>query len=127
MVGFAESYPSKGQPMANYRCIVMSNPVAGREDEYNDWYDNRHMDDVLSIPGFVRVQRFEDAASLSTESSGFKYLSIYEIDSDDIAETIGKLTAAAGTSRLPISEALDTNVSAFVYRAWGPVKHKPVP
>lgn len=113
--------------MTNYRCIVMSNPVPGREDEYNDWYDNRHMDDVLSIPGFVRVQRFEYAASLSGESSGFKYLSIYEIDSDDIVKTIDELTAAAGTSRLPISEALDTTVHAFVYRARGMVKHKPTP
>lgn len=113
--------------MANYRCIVMSNPVPGREDEYNDWYDNRHMDDVLGIPGFVRVQRFEYAASLSAETPGFQYLSIYEIDSDNIAETIGELSAAAGTSRLPISDALDTNVRAFVYRARGPLKQKAAP
>jgi hypothetical protein len=113
--------------MANYRCIVMSNPVPGRESEYNDWYDNRHMDDVLSIPGFVRAQRFEYVASLSAYPPGFKCLSIYEIDSEDIGATIGELTSAAGTSRLPISEALDTNVSAFVYRARGPARQKDAP
>jgi len=115
-------YHSKVRPMANYRCIVMTNPVPGREDEYNDWYDNRHLDDVLSIPGFVRAQRFECAVPLSAEPPKFRYLSIYEIESDDIAATIELLVATAGTNSMKMSEAMDMNASAIVYRARGPAK-----
>src|ERR1700730_8074803 len=41
-----------------YYLLVFSNPVAGREDEYNKWYDGRHLADGSSIPGFVGGQRY---------------------------------------------------------------------
>jgi hypothetical protein len=46
------------------------------EDEYNNWYNNVHLDDVVSLPGFVRAQRFR-----LDEPSKFEYrhLAIYEI------------------------------------------------
>ena len=44
--------------MPRYNLIVLTNPVDGREDEYNDWYTNVHLDDVLKIPGVVGAQRF---------------------------------------------------------------------
>ncbi len=37
--------------MPHYAYVVHSNPVAGREDEYNDWYSNRHLADVVAVPG----------------------------------------------------------------------------
>jgi hypothetical protein len=33
--------------------LVFSNPVEGREDEYNAWYDEVHLPDVQRIPGVV--------------------------------------------------------------------------
>lgn len=48
--------------MATHIFDVHSNPVPGREDEYNDWYTNQHLSDVLASPGFVAAQRFEVAA-----------------------------------------------------------------
>ena len=44
--------------MPRYNLIVLTNPVDGREDEYNDWYTNVHLDDVLKVPGVVAAQRF---------------------------------------------------------------------
>ena len=44
--------------MAGYKFVVLSNPVAGHEEEYNDWYSNRHLADIVAIPGFSAVQRF---------------------------------------------------------------------
>src|ERR1700704_107863 len=41
-----------------YYYLVFSNPVAGREDEYNKWYDTQHAQDVVAVPGFVTAQRF---------------------------------------------------------------------
>ena len=39
--------------MAVHRLIVFSAPTPGQEDEYNDWYNNVHLDEVVAIPGFV--------------------------------------------------------------------------
>ena len=38
--------------------IVLSNPVGDRDDEYNRWYDDVHLPDVLSVPGFVAPVHF---------------------------------------------------------------------
>ena len=52
--------------MAKYKFIVFSKPVAGKEEEYNDWYQNRHLGEVVQTPGFVAAQRFSLADRKST-------------------------------------------------------------
>lgn len=43
--------------MPHHAYVVWSNPDAGRDDEYSDWYNNRHLADVVAVPGFVSAQR----------------------------------------------------------------------
>lgn len=102
--------------MTQYRFVVLSNPVAGREQEYNEWYNERHLADVLAVPGFVAAQRFQVAKS----DSGLphKYLALYEIETNDLNKTLKEMYSRAGTPAMPISEALDIKgVSAHVYKA----------
>lgn len=102
--------------MTQYRFVVLSNPVAGREQEYNDWYNNRHLADVLAVPGFAAAQRFQPAKP----DSGLphKYLALYEIETDNLNATLKDMYSRAGTPAMPISEALDIKgVSAHVYKA----------
>ncbi len=56
-----------------------------REKEYNDWYNNIHLPDILETPGFVRAARYENSAP--DESNG-KYLAVYEIETDDFGQTM---------------------------------------
>ena len=56
--------------MRNFRLVVLTNPVAGREDEYNDWYSNRHLGDVIAIPGIVAAQRFKANAKVAGAETG---------------------------------------------------------
>jgi hypothetical protein len=65
--------------------IVQSNPVANREDEFNDWYTRRHLPDMMTVPGFACAQLF--AASPILRSSGmppYRYsrLAIYQVTGD---------------------------------------------
>ena len=39
--------------MQKHIFIVYTNAVEGRDDEYNAWYDDQHLNDVLKIPGVV--------------------------------------------------------------------------
>jgi hypothetical protein len=93
--------------MAKYTFVVFSEPAAGREDEYNSWYDRQHLGDVLAVPGFVACQRFRlqpDAEAPADAPA--KYLALYEIETDDLGATMAALGERAGTPAMPISEAL---------------------
>jgi hypothetical protein len=39
--------------MGKYTFVVMTNPTAGKEDEFNEWYNKQHIPDVLNVPGLV--------------------------------------------------------------------------
>ena len=39
--------------------VVQTGCEPGREDEYNDWYSNTHIPEVLAVPGFVGARRFK--------------------------------------------------------------------
>src|SRR3546814_16369245 len=40
--------------------IVLTNATPGDDEQFNDWYTNTHIPDVLAVPGFVAAQRSEE-------------------------------------------------------------------
>lgn len=102
--------------MTAYIQTVVTAPVAGREDEFNRWYDDIHLPEVLAAPGFVAGQRFALAGPGAEDQP--PYLTVYEIETDDLAATVEALTAAAAT--MTRSDALDEkSVVVTIYRALG--------
>ena len=100
--------------MTKYTYVVMSNPVSGKEDEYNRWYTDQHLPDVLAVPGFVAAQRFrvDDAGSKLPH----RYLALYEIETDDLQKTLTDLNSRANTPAMPLSDAPDVGtVSATIF------------
>lgn len=105
--------------MASLRLIVLSNPIAGREQDYNDWYSGRHLDDVLAVHGFEAAQRFELREGRLTGDAPYRYLAIYEVEAEAVAEAEAVLLATAANEQLmPISDALD--------RAWSTWWFEPI-
>jgi hypothetical protein len=104
--------------MAQYCYVVITDALPGREEEFNAWYDQRHLADVLRVPGFVAARRFK----LAQPQSGLpgRYLSLYEIETDDPQAALAELTRRAGTAQMVMSEALDSSkVSATLFAALG--------
>ena len=104
--------------MAKHTFIVFTNPVEGKESEYNDWYNRQHIPDVLNVPGFVSGQRFRlaDAQMSRDDNRTHKYLAVYEIETDDLAGTLKELRARGGTAEIVLSDAIDTkNVATHVF------------
>ena len=102
--------------MSRYTFVVMTDPVVGREDEYNDWYTNTHLGDVVKVDGFVAAQRFRLAQTDPEQKAPHRYLALYEIETDDLAATQKALSAATGSGGMVISEALDTaGIDAWYY------------
>jgi hypothetical protein len=110
--------------MAHYRLVALTNPVPGREDEYNDWYDNQHLGDVLNVPGFYSAQRFVAEDALSPEPPTHKYMAIYGFESDDLAKTAEYFVSITNTDKMPISPALNTDASPAIYRVLGPLRER---
>jgi len=44
--------------MPQFRMIMLSQAQPGRESDYERWYDEIHIPDMLQVPGFTAVQRF---------------------------------------------------------------------
>ncbi len=89
--------------------LVFSDPVdRSREAEYNDWYQNVHLPEVLAVPGIVGAQRWAFSPEQRTPDvvppTGHRYLTVYEIDGDDssaetITARIAELTARGQITR----------------------------
>src|SRR6478609_1867998 len=43
---------------SRYVYLVMSDPLPGREFDFNDGYQNMHMGDLVQLPGWTGAQRF---------------------------------------------------------------------
>ena len=42
--------------MPKFNLFALTNPTDGRDEEFNDWYTNVHLTDVLKLPGVVDVR-----------------------------------------------------------------------
>jgi len=93
--------------MAKFRIVAFNNPVEGREAEYNDWYSNTHLADVLRVPGFLTGQRFKLApAQKSGTEQRWQYAAIYECEADSPQQLLDALAERAGGPLMPLSSAL---------------------
>lgn len=108
--------------MPQYAYVVLSNPVAGREDEYNDWYTSQHLADVTAVPGFVSAQRFRLLDSEAEGTPQQRYMAIYTMDTDDAASAVERLTALVQTGAMEMSEALSMeDLATNLYAAITPI------
>ena len=85
-----------------------------REKEFNRWYDNIHLPDILETPGFIRATRYENSSP--AEGRG-KFLVLYQIETEDMEQTMAALgeNVTRKWQQGRMSELVET-ISATVYR-----------
>jgi hypothetical protein len=83
--------------MPKGRLIAFSNPCSSdREQEFNEWYDGVHADEILALPGIAAMRRYrivpqpDRAAELP-----HRYAAIFELD--DIETAMASLSQATAT------------------------------
>jgi hypothetical protein len=97
--------------MAKHLFLVFTEAQPGKDAEFNTWYDNRHIPDVLSVPGFTAAQRFRLQPQADQPDAPPGYLAIYEIETDDVQATMASLMSRAGTPAMPFSDALNLDAT----------------
>ncbi|MCH7621341.1 MAG: hypothetical protein IH870_05525 [Chloroflexi bacterium] len=100
--------------------MVWMDVPADKEEEFNQWYNEEHLPELLAIPGVLNAARYEAV------SSGPKHLACYELESPAVVET------EAFTSRKPTEWAqrigprvIATNLINNVYQMIYPKELNP--
>ena len=100
--------------------MVWMDVPADKEEEFNHWYNEEHLPELLAIPGVLNAARYEAV------SSGPKHLACYELESPAVVET------EAFTSRKPTEWAqrigprvIATNLINNVYQMIYPKELNP--
>jgi hypothetical protein len=97
-----------------YRMVAFSSPLQGKEEAFNKWTQDIHIPEVVSAYGFTGAQRFKLGMALAGNSQ--PYMTIYEIETDDIGKSLGEVGAKATTR----SDAIDYgSATAIVYEEVG--------
>ena len=97
-----------------YLFVVLTNPVKGREAEFNDWYET-HVRDTLKVPGIVAAQRFWVAETNAPRSLDHQSLVLYEIETDDLDDCLQRLRGLVDTPAMILSDALDRSSTGRAY------------
>ena len=94
--------------MARYQYVVLACAVEGQEQAFDEWYDGQHLQDVLRVPGVLTGKRFNVAFQKVYDIDAPRYhsMTVYEIETDDPAEFLAKLSAMHGTPEMPSNSAL---------------------
>lgn len=93
--------------MARHVLCVLSNATEGADEEFNRWYDEQHLGDVLRVPGFRAAERFKlSETQLGAGDLPYRYLALYEVETDDLAAAARALTSR-DPAEMPISDTLD--------------------
>lgn len=99
--------------MRRFKMLVFSEPFEGRDEEFNEWYTGRHLDDLCALPGFAAAQRFK-LHSLSMGKTLNKYLAIYDVETDDPDWVIENMFAARDTEAMPIDPAFNIDATTVM-------------
>lgn len=118
--------------MAKHILLALTNPVEGRDAEYNDWYNNVAYPTYKSLPGLVPLGRFKavDVPHMFPfeMDNQFQYLSMYYFEADDAVAFMERITATfADRPEYVFSEDIDQ--SKFfepIFVALGDVNFEPI-
>lgn len=80
--------------------VVRTAPADGRESEYNDWYDDTHLIDILKLAGFSSARRFR-----TVSGDNLPYLALYEVEAEDLGGVQAALGAAIQSGDVDMSNA----------------------
>jgi hypothetical protein len=98
----------------------MTRPVPGREEEFDRWYREEHLPDLLGVDGVIAAQRFEFATAFGSPGPDHRYLALYEVEADSPEAAIATLTAALREpGRVRSSGSLDRDFRQWYFRPLG--------
>ncbi|GMU79182.1 MAG: hypothetical protein AMXMBFR46_19750 [Acidimicrobiia bacterium] len=106
--------------------LALSNPASDAvEDDFNRWYDDAHVHEVLALPGVRSCTRYRLADPQlmpGDDAMGYRYLACYEVEVDDWEQFGQAQQQAFAEGRITIDAtllSLDPMVKTIVFEQLG--------
>ena len=102
--------------------MVWCDVPADKEPEFNRWYNEEHIDERLSVPGFLSAARYEAV------KGGPKHLAVYELESPAVLQSAAYKKVSANPTewtRRSGPNAIATNFIRNVYTPDPPGRGEP--
>lgn len=101
--------------------LAFTNPVAGVEATFNNWYDTCHVPEVLRYGrGFTGCRRFRlDAEIRHGSLRPWAYLALYDLDYEDLAAVAERPWVQDSPPLTPFRGLLENDHVAWVYSPRG--------
>ena len=97
------------QEIGNAVMLVFMEPAAGTEKEFNEWYNQNHVPERVSVPGILSARRYE----LCDGEGALKYLAVYELENAEVLQGEAYLKNAAESTPMNFTRP---KVQRLVYR-----------
>lgn len=113
--------------MALYTTIHLHNVPTGREDDYAQWFDGAHREELERLRGFQSCERYEVTAEqiMPDILQPWRYLSVYDFDLATPAIDIPALGPLLANARDAGLIASDTAERIYTYKLFGDWKSSP--
>lgn len=92
--------------MADYKLLVYTNAAPGRDAEFNTWYDDVHLREVLEVEGITSATRLDVLPTGDADDLPHRYLTIYELTTEDPRGVLAELSQRAQSGVFHMSDSL---------------------
>jgi hypothetical protein len=103
--------------------LVFSNATSPeRIRDFNRWYDESHLRELLQVPGVVAATRYElDEAQMMPGEDGFgrRFLAVYEIEAEDLEQVRDAVRATSSDRSHSDALELDPLPAMAIFRQLG--------
>jgi hypothetical protein len=99
-------------------CVVLTEPTEGKAAEFDDYYENTHLDEVLATTGWETAQRFRLTDQIG-QKCPLSFLALYEVEAEDPKVVIKKMNDTRAQRQQ--SDSLNrTTAAVWVFSETGP-------
>ncbi len=93
--------------------MALTNAIPGREDEFNAWYDQEHVPDVVAVECYRSGRRFRLVSATGADAP-WEYLSFYRFEGD-VPRMHELLHEAAARHETTMTEAIVPDDAAWIF------------
>jgi hypothetical protein len=123
----ARSVPGSSPPAAvvgkhdlqTYTMFVSTSAAPGQDAEFNRWYDEQHVPDVLRIPGFSSARRYALKRVATAGVAMAPYLVLFTVQTYDLELTIADLKRRVRTGVTKMTPAFGPGGHVYYMAATG--------
>jgi len=99
------------------KLVVFSNAVNGREQEFNRWYSEVHIPDVLrAAPEIKSATRYSlSTIAMPEGQSGWQFMTVYAVSAEHLPGVLERMNTAMTNGEFEMSDAAEATSSALFY------------